>query len=335
MSRKKLTALLLSLIVCVSMIASVGVQAASKTVTGTTIASYAKDVKGSYKRGGTGPSEFDASGFVIYTYKNAANVDVKKVLGRTCQQMYNASVKKKLTTTFDKLAKGDLVFYGKSKTSVSFVGIYLGNNKVVCVSGSKGVTQAKIKSAGGSALNIIGYASASAILKQKTTTTTTTTVKETTATTTAEETTTTKVEASEAGKKIVAAVKKLEGKSYKSGGNGPSSFDASGLIVYTYKKATGVDISSTKKLGRKCQVMYNNAVSKKLTTTKAKLAAGDIVFYGTSKNNISLAGIYLGNNKVMYVSSKGVKSGELAKAGGSSVKVVGYASASAIVKKFQ
>ncbi len=336
MSRKKITALVLSLILCVSMIASVGVQAATKTVTGSTVASYAKTLAGkAYKYGATGPDSFDASGLVVYTYKKAANVDVKKVLGRTCQQMYNKAVSKKMTTTVDKLKKGDLVFYGKSAKSVSFVGINLGSNKVMCVSSSKGVTQSSINKAGGNGLKIVGFAKASAILKAgkavKTTTKKETTKEETT---TAKETLPS-VKPSKAGKAIANYAKTLEGKAYKNGGNGPASFDASGLVVYTYKKATGVDISSSKKLGRRCQVMYDNAKKLKLTTTAKKSAAGDIVFYGKDTKNITFAGINLGNGKVMYVSSKGVKSGNLTTAGGKTVKAVGYASASAIVKKFQ
>lgn len=337
MSRKKITALVLSLILCVSMIASVGVQAATKTVTGSTVASYAKTLEGkAYKYGATGPNSFDASGLVVYVYKKAANVDVKKVLGRTCQQMYNKSVSKKMTTTVDKLAKGDLVFYGKSAKSVSFVGINLGKNKVMCVSSSKGVKQSKIDKAGGSSLKIVGFAKASAILKAGKATKVTT-KKETTKeeTTTSKETTAVNVKPSKAGKAIANYAKTLEGKAYKNGGNGPASFDASGLIVYTYKKATGVDISSNKKLGRRCQVMYNNAKKLKLTTTAKKSAAGDIVFYGKDTKNITFAGINLGNGKVMYVSSKGVKSAKLETAGGKNVKAVGYASASAIVKKFK
>lgn len=336
MSRKKITALMLSLILCVSMIASVGVQAATKTVTGSTVASYAKTLEGkAYKYGATGPDKFDASGLVIYTYKKAANVDVKKVLGRTCQQMYNKAVSKKMTTTVDKLKKGDLVFYGKSAKNVSFVGINLGSNKVMCVSSSKGVTQAKINKAGGSSLKIVGFAKASAILKAGKS------VKATTKKETAKEETTTaketvpSVKPSKAGKAIANYAKTLEGKSYKNGANGPTSFDASGLIVYTYKKAAGVDISSSKKLGRRCQLMYDNAKKLKLTTTAKKSAAGDIVFYGKNTKSITFAGINLGNGKVVYVSSKGVKSAKLTAAGGNSVKVVGYASASAIVKKFQ
>lgn len=338
MSRKKITALVLSLILCVSMIASVGVQAATKTVTGSTVASYAKTLEGkAYKYGATGPDSFDASGLVVYAYKKAANVDVKKVLGRTCQQMYNKAVSKKMTTTVDKLAKGDLVFYGKSAKNVSFVGINLGNNKVMCVSSSKGVTQSKINKAGGNGLKIVGFAKASAILKAGKTTTATTTKKETTKeeTTTAKETTAVNVKPSKAGKAIADYAKTLVGKAYKAGGNGPSSFDASGLVAYTYKKATGIDISSSKKLGRRCQLMYDNAKKLKLTTTAKKSAAGDIVFYGKNTKTITFAGINLGNGKVVYVSSKGVKTGNLTTAGGKTVKPVGYASASAIVKKFQ
>ncbi len=331
MSRKKITALVLSLILCVSMIASVGVQAATKKVTGSTVASYAKTLEGkAYKYGATGPDSFDASGLVVYTYKKAVNVDVKKVLGRTCQQMYNKAVSKKMTTTVDKLAKGDLVFYGKSTKSVSFVGINLGNNKVMCVSSSKGVKQSSITKAGGNSLKIVGFAKASAILKAGKATKTTT-KKETT---TAKETLPS-VKPTKAGKAIANYAKTLEGKAYKNGGNGPASFDSSGLIVYTYKKAAGVDVSSSKKLGRRCQVMYDNAKKLKLTTTAKKSAAGDIVFYGKDTKTITFAGINLGKGKVMYVSSKGVKSGNLATAGGKTVKVVGYASASAIVKKFQ
>ncbi|KIR02406.1 cell wall-associated hydrolase [Lachnospiraceae bacterium TWA4] len=336
MNKKKIVALLLSLMVCVSMIASVGIFAApKKAADGSTIAKYAKTLTGkNYKFGATGPNSFDASGYLVYTYKNAVNVDLKKVLGRTCQQMYDKAVSKKFTIAAKNVKAGDLVFYGTSTKKVNFAGIATSNTKVMAVSSTKGVKELSLKKAAGSKAKVIGYVSADKILKAANVNGSKETTKErkptnTKETTKVKETTKKKVDTSNIAKEAKAVV----GKKYAKGGKGPDKFDASGLVIYSYKKGANLDV--TKLLGRSSQVMYNNAVKNKLTISAKSLKAGDVVFYGKSAKKISMAAINLGNGKVVYVSSAGVKSANLNTAGGKSVKAVGYASASKIADKLK
>lgn len=85
-----------------------------------------------YRYGGTTPSGFDCSGFIGYTFKKA----VGKKLPRTAASMYKAGkiVNKK------QLQKGDVVFFTTYKKGASHAGIYVGNNKFMHASSSKGVT---------------------------------------------------------------------------------------------------------------------------------------------------------------------------------------------------
>ncbi len=84
-----------------------------------------------YLYGGTTPKGFDCSGFTSYTFKK------KKVkLPRTAAQQY----KKGKSVSKKNLKAGDLVFFKTtSKTKISHVGIYVGNNKFIHSAG-KGVS---------------------------------------------------------------------------------------------------------------------------------------------------------------------------------------------------
>ncbi|MFD1125830.1 C40 family peptidase [Lentilactobacillus raoultii] len=76
-----------------------------------------------YVWGATGPSSFDCSGFTSYVYKKGAGVS----LPRTAQAQYNAEKK----VSYSNLQKGDLVFFGGSAVSISHVGLYIGNGKMI------------------------------------------------------------------------------------------------------------------------------------------------------------------------------------------------------------
>ncbi len=84
-----------------------------------------------YISGGTTKKGFDCSGFVGYAY-SAVGVD----LPRTSASMYSKAEKVEV----DALEAGDLVFFATGSTnSISHVGIYVGNNKFIHSSSSKGV----------------------------------------------------------------------------------------------------------------------------------------------------------------------------------------------------
>ncbi|WP_409304349.1 C40 family peptidase [Peribacillus sp. SCS-155] len=91
-----------------------------------------------YSYGGTTPNGFDCSGFIKYTFKRAAGIS----LPRTSAQMATRGK----TVTKSQLKKGDLVFFRTSKAhnGVSHAGIYIGNNKFIHASSSKGVSIASL-----------------------------------------------------------------------------------------------------------------------------------------------------------------------------------------------
>ena len=89
-----------------------------------TLYSVAKQNLGKpYVWGATGPSSFDCSGFTSYVYKKGAGVSIP----RTAQAQYNAEKK----VSYSNLEKGDLVFFGGSAVSISHVGLYVGNGKMI------------------------------------------------------------------------------------------------------------------------------------------------------------------------------------------------------------
>ncbi|MHA8110289.1 C40 family peptidase [Lactobacillaceae bacterium Melli_B4] len=75
-----------------------------------------------YVYGATGTSGFDCSGFTQYVYKQA-----DKHIARTAQAQYNTTRKVSKANR----QKGDLVYFGASRHSISHVGIYIGNGKMI------------------------------------------------------------------------------------------------------------------------------------------------------------------------------------------------------------
>lgn len=76
-----------------------------------------------YGWGSTGPSRFDCSGLTSYVYKKGAS----KKIPRTAQAQYNKYKK----VSYAHAKKGDLVFFGGSKHSISHVGLYIGGGKMI------------------------------------------------------------------------------------------------------------------------------------------------------------------------------------------------------------
>ena len=103
------------------------------------IINMAKSFQGvPYVWGGTSPSGFDCSGFTHYVFlKN--DITIPRT---SSNQYYNAGswVQK------SNLLPGDLVFFTTYKSGPSHVGIYLGNNKFIHASSSKGVTISDLNS---------------------------------------------------------------------------------------------------------------------------------------------------------------------------------------------
>ena len=124
-----LTKIVLSLIAMVAFtVAGIAVNqpvnASAKTVSYSKLHKVAKAQLGKpYGWGATGPSRFDCSGFTSYVYKKGAS----KKIPRTAQAQYN----KYKHVSYKNIKKGDLVFFGGSKRSISHVGMYVGHGKMI------------------------------------------------------------------------------------------------------------------------------------------------------------------------------------------------------------
>ncbi|HHX3327873.1 TPA: XkdQ/YqbQ family protein [Clostridioides difficile] len=90
---------------------------------------------------------------------------------------------------------------------------------------------------------------------------------------------------------VIAEAKKHLGKPYKWGGNGPSNFDCSGLMVYCFKKVN-VNLPRTSR----------QQATKGKKVEKNNLQAGDLVFF---HNPISHVGLYIGNGEFIEAPTTG------------------------------
>ena len=84
-----------------------------------------------YRTGGNEKNGVDCSGFTVAVYAAAYGL----TLPRVSRDQYRMS--RKISTT--ELQEGDLVFFNTRGSGVSHVGIYLGNNKFIHASVSRGV----------------------------------------------------------------------------------------------------------------------------------------------------------------------------------------------------
>ena len=104
-----------------------------------TIISLAKDYMGvPYIFGGTTPYGFDCSGYVQYVFAKAGIS-----IPRTADVQYDFGTP--ISTT--DLVEGDLVFFTTYLPGASHVGIYLGDNKFIHASSSRGVTISSLSQA--------------------------------------------------------------------------------------------------------------------------------------------------------------------------------------------
>ena len=92
-----------------------------------------------YKYGGHSKEGTDCSGFVMQVFLKVYNVKLPR--SSKSQHAYCTEIKK------SKIEVGDLVFFatGKSKSTVSHVGIYIGNGEFIHASSSKGVVISKLE----------------------------------------------------------------------------------------------------------------------------------------------------------------------------------------------
>lgn len=91
---------------------------------------------------------------------------------------------------------------------------------------------------------------------------------------------------------VVAYSRQFIGKPYASGGNGPSSFDCSGLVRYVYG-AYGVDIPrSSKSIANIGQAV-----------ALSDIQPGDIMCFATGGGGVSHVGIYVGDGQLLHAST--------------------------------
>jgi cell wall-associated NlpC family hydrolase len=88
----------------------------------------------------------------------------------------------------------------------------------------------------------------------------------------------------------------LLGTPYRWGGTDPNKgFDCSGLVGYVFRNALGIELP---------RVSRQMAQSGELVTDKAKLAAGDLVFFGR-KGRVDHVGIYVGEGRFVHAPRTG------------------------------
>lgn len=149
-----------------------------------------------YKFGGTTPQAFDCSGFIQYVYREA--IDFQLPRSSREQWQYGTSVSR------SNLQPGDLIFFkDKEKDQITHDAIYIGNNKIIHATVSKGV---KIDTLTKGSYWDVRYEGA----KRYRTVADTPLIKE---------------------------AKALLGTPYKAGGTTPTGFNTSGFTQYVYKKA--------------------------------------------------------------------------------------------------
>lgn len=101
---------------------------------------------------------------------------------------------------------------------------------------------------------------------------------------------------------VVEMAKSLVGKPYQYGAIGPSSFDCSGFVYYTFRT------SIKKQLPRTATAIFSYCTEIK----KSELEPGDLVFFKTtSSGKISHVGIYIGGGKFISAISDGSETGVL------------------------
>jgi cell wall-associated NlpC family hydrolase len=88
----------------------------------------------------------------------------------------------------------------------------------------------------------------------------------------------------------------LLGTPYRWGGTDPNKgFDCSGLVGYVFRNALGIELP---------RVSRDMAKNGELVTDRAKLLAGDLVFFGR-KGRVNHVGIYLGDGRFVHAPRTG------------------------------
>jgi len=92
----------------------------------------------------------------------------------------------------------------------------------------------------------------------------------------------------------LAIARNLVGTPYRYGGTNPRGFDCSGLVYYSYRKAS-IDVPRT------TAEQYRQSKRVKMS----RLQPGDLVFFNISRSKTSHVGIYEGNGRFIHAPSSG------------------------------
>ena len=99
-----------------------------------------------------------------------------------------------------------------------------------------------------------------------------------------------------AGAEVVMQALANVGKPYRWGGSDPEEgFDCSGLVAHVYDDALGMKLPRTSR----AMSQRGNRVA------RSALAAGDLVFFNTSRRAFSHVGIYIGQGRFVHAPSSG------------------------------
>lgn len=94
---------------------------------------------------------------------------------------------------------------------------------------------------------------------------------------------------------IIEVAYKQLGKPYVWGGNGPNSFDCSGLMAYAYKHGANINLPRTSRQ------QGDTGVS----ISKSQLQPADLIFFSSNGNTITHVGMYVGDGKMIHAPSNG------------------------------
>lgn len=245
-----------------------GGQAFAARANGNDIVSQATVLLGKpYQINGTGPASFDSAGFVTYVLsQNGINVDdTLSALNHGGKSVPLAEVH-----------PGDVLLFKTSSGSLHYAGIYIGEDKFLYASKSKGeVIQQKLSNVKGTLASVRHYTEDSYIENPA-------------SSSGSDQTDDSKDSYSTA--QIVQLAKAQLGKDYKYNTNGPNQFDAAGLVAYVYGQV-GLEVKDS------VSALYQSGEK----VDKSDLEPGDIVFFKNGSNTKpSYCGIYVGDGRFVY-----------------------------------
>ncbi len=184
------------------------------------------------------------------------------------------------TTKYISASSGLNVRKGPS-TSYSVISTLAKGTKVTVKSTSNGWS--KITSG-----SITGYVNSSYLTSKKPSTTT--------SSNSSSSSTNSSTSTSNSASKVISYAKKLLGKPYVWGAQGPNGFDCSGFTYYVFKNSAGITLPRTSS----AQSKYGKSVS------KSNLKAGDLIFFDTvGPNNgaVTHVGLYIGGGQFIHAAS--------------------------------